>query len=142
MPDGRSLCDRRARPSRGDRVPTLVEYLAEQAVTESAPACGACLMLVSYLRTDAAILLQQATIHPSTPSAAWRALANTRWAQRFDPVAFGETPDLDQKSRFDAPLFALDPEKTRQELEQQAERKKASNDWIRRYWADQAPDAT
>lgn len=138
MPDGRSLCDRRARPERGGAVPAVEEHEAERAIAASAPACGACLMLVSYLRTDAAVLLEQASVYPETPSTAWRSLAGTRWAHRFDPVAFSETPDLDTTSRFDAVLAALDPEKTRRALDRQREEAAATDQWIRDYWSRQA----
>ncbi|WP_270365329.1 hypothetical protein [Microbacterium algeriense] len=117
MPDGRSLCDRRAESGPRSTFPTVDEHEANERATANAPACGACLLLVSYLRTQAtAILEEQPSVWPSSVGAAWASLDGTRWAQRFDPIEHSKTPGLDDYSRFDALRFAIDPEKVRRTL--------------------------
>ena len=109
LPDGRSLCDRYARPAEG-RVPTPEEFDAEAAATDAAPACGACMLLVARLRTESAAILGHAPgAWPETPSAAWGLLAGTRWAERMDVVAISGPAGADDPAGFDT-FEAPDPE--------------------------------
>ena len=90
--DGRSLCDRRARPAEL-RPPTPEEFEAETTTTEAAPACTACMILAANVRREAAAILRDAGgAWPETASAAWASLAGTRWTQRYDV----EEPDVPQ----------------------------------------------
>jgi hypothetical protein len=143
MPDGRSLCDRRAAvPPFAGRTPTEKEYAAHRAEQDSAPSCGACLLLVSYIRSDAALLLDNHPgVWPASPSAAWASLEGTRWAQNFDPVAFSQTPGLDDDSRFDAVRFALHPEKVSRKQQDRDVRRRAERAVLARRWAHQGADA-
>jgi len=134
LPDGRSLCDRYTRPAEG-RVPTPEEFDAEVASTDDAPACGACMLLVARLRTEAAAILGHAPgAWPETPSAAWSLLAGTRWAERLDVVAISVTTEADDPARFDAvesPVDRADVERVRAEwaAERQTQRNALIDYW-------------
>lgn len=104
MPDGRSLCDRRAAPG-AVRTPDHVREAIE------APACGICLLLVGRLRREAAVILAQTErTAPQRASEAWSSLRGTRWERYFDLAAFDEKLDsVDANTRYDAILNAVDP---------------------------------
>lgn len=109
LPDGRSLCDRHAIAA-DDHVPTPEEFDAEVAAAEAAPACGPCMLLVARIRIEASLILDDAPdAWPATPSAAWRLLSATRWAQRIDVIQVSRTADVDESQRFDAFEPAVDP---------------------------------
>src|SRR4029453_8036977 len=110
--------DRYTRPADG-RVPTPEEFDAEVASTDAAPACGACMLLVARLRTEAAAILAHAPgAWPENPPAAWALLAGTRWAERLDVTAIPVTAEADDPARFDAfesPVDRADVELVRAE---------------------------
>lgn len=135
MPDGRSLCDRRAETGPRSTFPTVEEHEATEHATANAPACGPCMLLISYLRTQAtAILEEQPSVWPSSVGAAWASLDGTRWAQRFDPIEHSKTPGLADYSRFDALRFAVDPEKVRRTLEANARVRAQLAEQVRAHW--------
>ena len=75
MPDGRSLCDRRATPS------------GEGSVEElgTGPVCGSCLMVLHALRNDLMYQTRMTTeVWPPTAGEALHALEGTRWASFLD----------------------------------------------------------
>jgi hypothetical protein len=81
LPEGRSLCDRRAYPG-----PKTGEQL-EAAKRESkvAPACGACQIVASIIRRDAELAFSDASaVWPATPLESIEALAETRWELRYN----------------------------------------------------------
>ncbi|PYY64413.1 hypothetical protein DEJ30_08080 [Curtobacterium sp. MCPF17_003] len=102
MLDGRSLCDRRPFPShRGD---SEEQYAAAIAETESAPACGACLVLAARIRREAAAIIERhPAVQPERASDAWESLRETRWAHYFDLDAFsGAAEHVDENTKFDS----------------------------------------
>ena len=134
LPDGRSLCDRYARPA-GGRVPTPEEFDGEEAAIDAAPACGACLLLVARLRAESAAILGHAPgAWPETPSAAWGLLAGTHWAERMDVVAISGPAGADDPAGFDtfeAPVDRADVERVRAEwaAERQSQRNALIDYW-------------
>jgi hypothetical protein len=83
MPDGRSLCDRRARPR---LLPGKVsEAEAEQVIAEEshAPACGSCLSVAVWIRYEAAALMVDHRVYPADSRDSWQLLLGTRWAKHF-----------------------------------------------------------
>jgi hypothetical protein len=104
MPDGRSLCDRRAQVPTGD-VATLSESEFDQLLAgqTNAPACGSCLLLAEYLHADAAVIYKVCgeRVDPVKPSEAWGALQDTRWARVIDVCTFVAENDLDSQLMYE-----------------------------------------
>jgi hypothetical protein len=78
MPDGRSLCDRRASPPAAK---TTAEAVLMAEESQSAPVCGACVVIVQSMRSELAIeeaLVE--TIWPDDSNDAYNSLRDTRWA--------------------------------------------------------------
>lgn len=102
MADGRSLCDLRA-PGRIRKHAELSDaefsdYLGEQV---SAPACGACIVVASHIRQEAAYLIAEAEsglreIYPKSAVEAYGLLDSGRWGEMFKP----EPPDELSAERF------------------------------------------
>jgi hypothetical protein len=132
--DGRSLCDRRARPAEL-RPPTPEEFEAETATTEAAPACTACMILAANVRREAAAILRDAGgAWPETASAAWASLAGTRWTQRYDVEAVARTPGFEGPADFDGLVLTLDAAELDQlRAEWAADRQRRRNALIA-YW--------
>jgi hypothetical protein len=90
MPDGRSLCDRRARPARDDWF-AMSDAEFEHQVNEqvNAPACGCCLVLAHKLIVKAAVLYEEKThyVYPAEPTDACAAMTETRWAHQLSDLA-------------------------------------------------------
>jgi hypothetical protein len=133
LPDGRSLCDRFARPAEGP-VPTPEEFDAGLASADAAAACGPCLLLVERLRVEAAAIIAHAPgTWPEAPSAAWTLLAGTRWAERLDVVAFSGAAGDDSVifDAFEAPIDRAVVERLRVEwaAERQAQRNALIDYW-------------
>lgn len=102
---GHSLCEL----EHGDY---LQDHLAELKAPD-APVCGPCLLILSRLRRQAAALLELAhgTVAPESPTQAWRLLAKSPWGKRLDIGTFLRgTPDLDERTRFDAISYAVEPD--------------------------------
>lgn len=88
MPDGRSLCDRRA----PRRKPEAESPIAEVERNRDAPSCGACALLIHALRCDLAIShIEGRSMWPATPADALRSLAGTRWDTELDLEALQST---------------------------------------------------
>jgi hypothetical protein len=111
MPDGRSLCDRRAVPA-GSDVAAMSDsefqsYLNEQS---GAPACGSCLVLAAHIRHRAAVILQYAEgrVSPTKPGVAWAQLQGTRWEAHLNLAEF-LSGDLDGL-RYERIAAAVDPQ--------------------------------
>jgi hypothetical protein len=110
MPDGRSLCDRRAVPAGSDVAAMsdieFTTYLHEQT---DAPACGSCLLLAAHVRHRAAVILQYAggRVSPTKPSDAWAELLGTRWEAHLNLAEF-LSRDLDDL-RYERLAAAVDP---------------------------------
>ena len=104
MPDGRSLCDRRARVRAPDPVKMsdqeFDEYVDEQ---RNAPVCGSCVLLAQHLQHQAATLYEShgGSVHPATPTQGWRDVGDTRWSMFVDIPAFLETPGLDEQLKYE-----------------------------------------
>lgn len=130
MLDGRSLCDRRARPRPSDVTEMsdsqFEDYLDEQ---RNAPACGSCLLLAEHLRADAAVIYrtQGEQVHPPNPLDGWRALADTRWARKINLLEFLADPELDGQLRYERITDGIAPHR----LEQWVEREEAAADSAR-----------
>lgn len=80
MPNSRSLCDRRAEQPDFpfDAKPEEVEK--HNQLQETAPACGACLLIAFWIRGEAAKLFAgRETVWPKTVKEAWRSLRETGW---------------------------------------------------------------
>lgn len=78
LPNSRSLCDRRARPSTSeDREPDKSEDL-------DAPGCGACILLANHVRAYALDLINRATIWPQTLEKSVDSLVETTWQSILD----------------------------------------------------------
>lgn len=106
MPDGRSLCDRRARPA----ARTDAEFEEHQKRAKNAPSCGPCLLLVTAIRRMAAATLQNhPDVWPPRPSEAWRSLKDTRWSNRYDVDEIADRAGVDDTTRYDAFLLPPDP---------------------------------
>jgi len=134
MLDGRSLCDRVARPAEL-RPPTPEEFAAETAETEAAPACAACLLLAADVRREAAAILRDAGgAWPPTAAAAWASLDGTRWMQRLDVAAIVEGQAPETPPDFDALVLDLDAaDLDRLRAEWAADRERRRNALIA-YW--------
>jgi len=109
MPDGRSLCDRRAKNRiRIDNLRDMSDdefamYVDEQ--TDS-PACGSCILMAERIRVQAATLLRHSgRVHPPTLRDALLSLDGTRWADPLGlsnakfPDAGDETETTDEFER-------------------------------------------
>jgi len=109
MLDGRSLCDRRPHPAHHAQTQEQLE--AARAESESAPACGACLLLAGRIRREAAAIIERhPTVHPVKASEAWESLRETRWNSYFNLDAFKASADrVDQATRYDAIKNGVDP---------------------------------
>ncbi|EHB53781.1 hypothetical protein MycrhDRAFT_4244 [Mycolicibacterium rhodesiae JS60] len=91
MPNRRSLCDRRPHVRYPAPFPNVsdsefAEVIAEQA---AAPVCGACIVVASYIRGRAAVLLADThyngrDVYPPIPADAYRGLSETFWFNEFD----------------------------------------------------------
>jgi hypothetical protein len=82
MPDGRSLCDRRAHPG---YPATVEESLAVAIEVETIAACGACAFLVHMMRGQ--VVTDEGTsvgYWPATTKEAVASLRGTRWAADLD----------------------------------------------------------
>ena len=110
MPDGRSLCDRRAYPRSLDIEHCSDEefetYISE--LTES-PACGPCILLAGYLRSQAIVALErnEGRAHPPTVREGWEQLRGTRWATEIDLDDF-LSRDF-SRDKYDSLMFQADP---------------------------------
>ena len=114
LPDGRSLCDRRALPPNSP-LTSAEERDAHLAEQQQAPACSSCLVLVGRLRREACAILEmtQGRVHPDDPREAWGQLHSTRWEWFVALDAFLERDDL-ASIRFDAVKYAVDEESVNQ----------------------------
>lgn len=134
LPDGRSLCDRAARPAE-DRVPTPEEFDAEVAAIDVAPACGACLLLVTHIRLEASAIVAEAReAWPGTPSAAWNLLAGTRWARSLELVTFPHAASVDEIDRFDAFESEVHPDDVERLRAEWAAERQAQRNALIDYW--------
>lgn len=87
MPDGRTLCDRRATPNHS---PTL----EERAESATAPVCGACLLVLHILRCKLTVIAGTApSVWPATAAEAAAVLAGTRWDGFYDLATAAEVYD-------------------------------------------------
>ena len=86
MPDGRSLCDRRAHPETNLEVLTDDEFDAYLGEQLNAPACGSCVLIADFLRFQAAVVLEQTNgrVFPPTVREGWEQLRETRWHEHCD----------------------------------------------------------
>ena len=64
-------------------------------------------------------LKQYRGVWPSTPSEAWQSLRGNRWAKRLDLDEFAVRTDVDEISRSDAIMQAIDPEPVDREIADQ-----------------------
>lgn len=97
MPDGRSLCDRKAHLHTRD-VSKMSDSEFEQLIeeTHNAPACGSCLLLAEYLRADAAVIyrMRDGNVYPQKPVDGWRGLSDTRWSTKINITGFLADPEV------------------------------------------------
>ena len=135
LPDGRSLCDRYTRPAEG-RVPTPEEFDAEVAATDAAPACGACMLLVARLRTEAAAILGHAPGCLARDSGPPRGRCSPARGGRNDWMSSRSpsTAEADDSARFDAiesPVDRADVDRVRAEwaAERQSQRNALIDYW-------------
>jgi hypothetical protein len=114
MPDGRSLCDRGARPRSVD-VDQLSDHEFETYLSEptDSPACGTCILLADFLRYQAFVMLAQSNgrVHPPTLREGWSQLRETRW----HTTKFEEFLNNDfSNDNYDALMFQVDPARVRE----------------------------
>ncbi|ACC43000.1 hypothetical protein NJB18091_29500 [Mycobacterium marinum] len=115
MPDGRSLCDRRASPRRLN-VEQLTDdefgsYLAEQI---DAPVCGSCVNLADFLRLQAIANMvgSNGRVHPPAVKEGWTQLRGTRWEAKIDFDNF-LSQDF-SKDRYDSIFYKAADERIRE----------------------------
>lgn len=119
MPDGRSLCDRRARLPRADFAAMTDEQFATYVDEQTAaPACGSCLVIVDRLRLQAATILEYSdSVYPSTPVEAWLHMQGTRWDATLNLARFRPGPDTEAPA-FERLLAKLPAARLRRGVEQ------------------------
>jgi hypothetical protein len=110
LPDGRSLCDRRALVPVNLTAMNEDQFEAFMAEQSSSPACGPCLLLAGRIRRQACAVLEGAggVVHPALPTKSWEQLRGTRWATQLDLDAFLAREDLDRQIRYEAVGLEVD----------------------------------
>jgi hypothetical protein len=135
MPDGRSLCDRRAQLRRPDPT-TMTDQEFEEYVDEqtNAPACGSCLLLAQHLQHAAATIYesQGGEVHPPTPIQGWRDVRDTRWATHVNLPEFLKTPGLAKQLQYDRIKQGVAPHRLAEWVDQRKQETERTMDWLRR----------
>jgi len=116
------------------------EYANWKTEQDNAPACGACMLLVSSIRRDAAaILLKSPSVYPETPREAWASLQGTRWERSWDIAAFVDSPDADD-ARFDALTLAVATEHVQELVDERQEARRVLEEQRSNYRSEQLSD--